>query len=238
MKAGALRMLVSILVFSLLASCGGGASTSSNSGSNVYISGTVNLGQWPVTPGSMQYSLQQMAVVVVATSSFSGPAISNADVKINGTPLAFDATSGRFQGIVVPDAQGKFVLTVVANGETHTGTATALTSLPIMHAQTPFVAAQQNTISWSAAGGIVAGATPMSYYVEVVDQNNYGPTRLAYRTSTFGLSVTVPANSTTPGTAYYTHVSGNYISTMMPTAASGSNFGVSVSSDVAYITPQ
>jgi hypothetical protein len=231
-------MLASILVFSLLASCGGGGSTSTVSNSNVYISGSVNLGQWPITAGSIQFSLQQMAEVNVTNSTINGAAFSDANVKINGIQLTFNAPSKSFKGAVVPDADGKFVLTVVANGETHTATATAITSQPVMHAPSTFIAAQQNTISWTVAGGVVAGAIPMSYYVEVVDQNNYGPTRLAYSTSSFGLNVTVPANSTTPGTAYFTRASGAYVATLIPTAASASSFWLTVSSDVAYFTAQ
>ena len=236
MKAAVLKMLVLVLVTSLLAGCGGGGGNTAVNSSNVYISGTVNEGMWPISGGGTQ--LQYMASLVVATSSFNGPAISNASVNINGTQIAYDATLNRFQGVVVPDAAGKFVLTVVANGETHTATAIAMTTRPVITVPNPFNAAQANTISWSAVGGVVSGATPVSYYLEVVDYNNYGATRIAYKISTASLNALVPANATNPTTPYYASIYAGYISTMIATAASGSNFGVSASSDVAYFTPQ
>lgn len=239
MKAVVLRGMVIGLLCSLLVACGGGGSGSSaatTSGSNVYISGTVNKGLWPVAGGGTQ--LQNMATVVVATSTFNGTAISNASVSINGTQLVYSATYNSFRGVVVPDAAGKFVLTVVANGETHTATAVAITSLPVITVPNPFPAAQANSISWTAAGGVVAGLTPVSYYIEVVDYNNTGANRLAYSTSTANLSTTVPANATTATTPYYASVYASYISTMIATAASGSNFGVSASAAQAFFTPQ
>ncbi len=237
MKAAALKILASILISTLLLGCGGGgASITTGSSSNVYISGVVNYGLWPAASGGTL--LQNMANVVVANSTYSGTPITNASVNINGTQLSYNSARGWFEGVVLPDGAGKLVLTVSANGETHTATATALTTLPVVSVPNPFIAAQSNAISWSASGPVVSGATPMSYYVEVVDTYNYGATRLAYGKSTTGSNITVPANTTTATTSYHTTIYASYVATLIGSAASGSGFSVSASGSSVSFVPQ
>lgn len=234
MLATVCRVMILVYIFSMLVGCGGSSGASSASRSNVYVSGIVNRGLWPTAASGFQE--QQMASVTVATTNLNGPAIASANVAINDTTLIYNAQIKRFEGTVVSDLAGKFVLTVKANGETHTAIAAAMTSGPVVSVPSPFYATQANTISWVAPGGVVAGATPINYYIDVYNISSFQP--IAHTKAEIGTSTVVPANTTYAATQYFATVYAYYVSTWIDSAASGSNFTVSSTSAQVYFTPQ
>lgn len=170
----------------------------------------------------------------VVTVSIDGVPISNAVVTMNGQTLAYNSVTQQYGGsgaAVTPDAAGKFNLSVTANGSTYTASASALTSVPVITVPATFMAAADNTISWTPPGGMTG--TGMLYIPEI-KPNFAGATPVYSPASTTAMNAFIPAGTTAAGTSYIMTLLAYQAGTQIVNAAPGSNFGVGTNSSINF----
>jgi hypothetical protein len=218
------------LIALVLAGCGGGGGggTTTTASGGVYILGTVILSASTYIPA-----------IRVNNGSVNGTPIVDAAVTVNGQAVTYNPLTKEYDGYgsaavtVVPDASGKFNLSVTSGGSTYTASVTALTSVPVITMPVAFIAASANTISWTQPGGMT-GTMIYTPYIP----NSGGATPVYGPTSIFAMNAVIPANTTVAGRSYTLVLTAAQMGTLIANAASGSNFGVTANSSQISFTAQ
>ena len=182
---------------------GGGGGGSSATAAPYIVGGVLSFPTANVPPGFVSTGFNSEAVVTVQ-DSVTGAPITNANVSINGVPLAYLSLYQDYEGELSVDPASRIFLNVTVGSATYTASGTQFTSYPSITnplAGITWYSLESNLVAWSS----VAPTSNSTYALGVVAINGAqiwpsGDTPKVLPSTT--TSYPIPAGSLTAGSRY------------------------------------